>query len=72
MFHQDRIRAALEFEAKKAQQEMEKERKKRQVHFVRLVFFVLSTVLMKRLCALLYFFEEWTHRLTRRTNAAFI
>ena len=71
MFHQDRIRAALEFEAKKAQQEMEKERKKRQVHFVFVLLFVLSTVRMARLCALLYFFEQWTHRLTRRINSAY-
>jgi hypothetical protein len=71
MFHQDRIRAALEFEAKKAQQEMEKERKKRQVHFVCLLLFVLSTVRMARLCALFYFFEQWTHRLTRRINSAY-
>lgn len=70
MFHQDRIRAALEFEAKKAQQEMEKERKKRQVHIVCLVLLVLSTVRMTRLCASLYFFEAWTHRRTRRINAA--
>jgi hypothetical protein len=40
VFLQDRIRAALEFEAKKAQQEMEKERKKRQVLLVRVVQFV--------------------------------
>lgn len=40
MILQDRIRAALEFEAKKAQQEMEKERKKRQVFLIRVVQFV--------------------------------
>jgi hypothetical protein len=69
MFHQDRIRAALEFEAKKAQQEMEKERKKRQVHFCFFGFLCAVYCAYGPTVRVALSYEEWTHRLTRRIYA---